>query len=253
VSVDPRAEAGFAADAARYERVRPSYPEAALERLVNELGLTARSAVLDLAAVTGKLTRSLVGRVGRAFAVEPSEQMRAVLSQVVPQADARAGTAEAIPLPDGAVDAVFVGEAFHWFRTVEAATEIARVLVPWGGLALLWNRPHWDERDNPWLPAFGALVQPLREAAGPMPIDAEKWVGQLETLGLFGPVEQAEAEHVQRMGRDDFVELVASWSWIANLDAGRQGAVLGQVRDLLNDQPGLELRYRTEMYWTRKR
>jgi SAM-dependent methyltransferase len=253
VSVDPRAETGFAADAARYERVRPLYPDAAVERLMGELDLTASSSVLDLAAGTGKLTRSLVGRVGRVAAVEPSEPMRAVLSQVVPHAEAVAGTAEAIPVPDAAVDAVFVGEAFHWFRTVDAAVEIARVLVGGGGLALLWNRPHWDEGDNPWLSAFGALVQPLREEAGPMPIDGERWVEQLETLGLFGPLARGEAENVQRLSRDDFVALVASWTWIANLDGRRQRAVLAGVRDLLGDQPSVKLRYRTKMYWTRKR
>ena len=50
-----------------------------------------------------------------------------------------AGTAEAIPLPAASVDAVFVGQAWHWFDTGRALPELARVLRPGGVLAALWN------------------------------------------------------------------------------------------------------------------
>ena len=57
------------------------------------------------------------------------------------------GVAEAIPLADACVDAVFVGEAFQWFDASEAVAEIARVLVPRGGLAVIWT--HWWETEPP--------------------------------------------------------------------------------------------------------
>jgi SAM-dependent methyltransferase len=252
VSVDPRAAAGFAVDAARYERVRPSYPDEAVARLAREFGLTSTSTVLDLAAGTGKLTRLLVPLVGRAVAVEPSDSMREVLRETVPQAEAVNGTAEAIPLDDAAVDAVFVAEAFHWFRTAQAGVEIARVLAPGGGLALLWNRPASSERDNPWLPALRSLIEPLREAAGPMPIDDNRWERQLEELARFRPLSRAEVENGQRLRRDEFVELISSWTWIANLEERRRASVLGEVRDLLRRHPLVQLRYTTELYWTTK-
>ena len=104
VSVHPRARS-FDGAAGAYERGRPGYPYAALEAVDEQLGLAASSAVLDLAAGTGKLTRQLVARYADVTAVEPLDEMRALLERAVPGARALAGTAEAIPLADGSVDA----------------------------------------------------------------------------------------------------------------------------------------------------
>jgi SAM-dependent methyltransferase len=251
MTVDPRAASGFANAVDAYQRGRPSYPADAVATVAGELGLNAASTALDLAAGTGKLTRLLVPLAGRVIAVEPSHAMLTELRANLPTADARAGTAEAIPAEDASVDAVFVGEAFHWFRTADACREIARVLVPCGGLALLWNRARWTEKGLPWLPAFDALVKPHRQAAGRFPAEADQWRPALEQTGLFTPLSHAEADHVHRIGADDFVALVASWSWIANLPDEQRDAVLTQVRALIGDEPQLALRYRTEVYWTR--
>ena len=74
------------------------------------------------------------------IAVEPLAEMRRVLEQAVPQAEALEGTAEAMPLPDASVDAVTVAAAFHWFDGQRALDEIARVLRPGSGLGLVWNK-----------------------------------------------------------------------------------------------------------------
>src|SRR5437870_104931 len=100
MTVDPRAATGFGSGADVYERARPTYPAEAIDHLTREFGLTEASTVLDLAAGTGKLTRSLVPSAGKVIAVEPSEAMRAELSRQVPAAEVRDGTAEAIPLDD---------------------------------------------------------------------------------------------------------------------------------------------------------
>ncbi|MGZ8649079.1 MAG: class I SAM-dependent methyltransferase [Solirubrobacteraceae bacterium] len=246
MTVDPRAASGFADTAGAYERARPSYPADAIADVARQLGVTASSTVLDLAAGTGKLTRVLLPLTGRVIAVDPSAPMLAQLREQLPDVDARTGTAEAIPAADGSVDAVFVAQAFHWFRSAEVGAEIARVLVPGGGLAVLWNRARWDE--HPWAEEFQALVEPIREAAGSFPAGA--WKHGLQESGLFAPLSEVEVDHVHRIGIDEFVDLVASWSWIANLPDEERTAVLGQVRGLVDSQPELALLYRTEIFWT---
>lgn len=53
--------------------------------------------------------------------------MRTKIEMVVPGITVLDGTAELIPLPGHDVDALVVGEAFHWFETT-AATRVIRVI-----------------------------------------------------------------------------------------------------------------------------
>ena len=124
-----------------YARLRPDYPPAAVDVAVPR----GDGRVLDLAAGTGKLTAALLAGGHPVLAVEPLPGMLAELHRLLPTADAVAGTAEHLPVADGAVDAVTVAQAFHWFDPQPALDEMARVLRPGGTLALLWN--HDDERD----------------------------------------------------------------------------------------------------------
>lgn len=251
MSVDPRAASGFADAVAAYERGRPGYPTGAVEELVRELGLSSASTVLDLAAGTGKLTRLLVARVGRGIAVDASPAMLSELRRQLPDVEALTGTADRIPLADRSVDATFVAEAFHWFGTAATCREIARVLVERGALALLWNRAAWREQEHPWLDTFDALVEPHRQAAGGFPAGQDRWRISLEETGLFGPITRAEADHLHILSTNDFLALVASWSWIANLPEQEHASVLTVVRELLTDYTELTLLYRTEIYSTR--
>jgi SAM-dependent methyltransferase len=173
--------------------------------------------------------------------------MLAELRRRAPEADALEGTAEAIPLPDGSADAVFVAEAFHWFRTEPAAREIGRVLRPGGGLVLLWNRPHWDPAELPWLEAFGELLDPVRHDAGRFPAERDEWPDALAATGLFTPIERSGHEHVQRLPAEDLSTLVSSWSWIANLPDDRRAELLAQVDRLVAGERELPLRHRTEV------
>ena len=106
--------------------------------------------VLDLAAGTGKLTERLVALGWHVVAVEPSDAMRAQLTQRLPAVEARPGTAERMDLPDACVDAVTVAQAWHWVDPPAASAEIARVLRPGGQVAPIWNvRDEGDRLGGP--------------------------------------------------------------------------------------------------------
>ena len=62
-----------------YDRVRPPYFAPVLDRAQKALGLARDSRVLDLGAGTGRLTRELVRRFEAVTAVEPDDEMRALI------------------------------------------------------------------------------------------------------------------------------------------------------------------------------
>src|SRR5690349_15856214 len=159
MGVHETARRGFAAAADVYEEGRPGYPSEAIEWLTAELELRPGSTVVDLAAGTGKLTRLLVPTGATLIAVEPVDEMRGALRRTLPEADARAGTAERTGLPASSADAVTVAQAFHWFDAPRALAEIHRLLRPTGHLALVWNI---RDLENPTQRAVDDLFAPYR-------------------------------------------------------------------------------------------
>jgi SAM-dependent methyltransferase len=236
------AAVGFARSADAYERGRPDYPEAAVRHVVGLLG--ADAAVLDLAAGTGKLTRPLLAAGLRVIAVEPVAEMRAALP-----AEARAleGTAEAIPLVDGSVDAVTVGQAFHWFDGDAALGEIARVLRPGGLLALLWNR---RVDDDPVNRAIEEIIAPQR---GDVPTHrGDAWRAAFERTSLFGPLAAEVFDNVLEQDADGLEARVGSISFIASLDPAERASVLERARAIASSGP-VRIPYRTEVHTCRRR
>jgi SAM-dependent methyltransferase len=235
----------FGRAAEEYELGRPGYAEAALDAL----GLDPEAVVLDLAAGTGKLTRQLVPRFARVFAVEPLDGMRAVLERVVPDAEALSGTADAIPLADEAVDAVFVGEAFHWFATAATLDEIARVLRQHGTLAILFNQ---SEDFEPPLPE--AFWDAYRAAAIEKPPEQTVRTGLWKAPfpGPFEPFTEASFPNPIDLDRAQVLAQAASWSMIGALPEQERSALLARLGELLPERV-YRNPLRTELYRTRVR
>jgi SAM-dependent methyltransferase len=221
-------------------------------RALGEVDLGPASEVLDLAAGTGKLTRVLVPRVGRVLAVEPDDEMRAVLSRRVVDAEALPGTAEQIPLSDESVDGVFVGEAFHWFDGPRALSEIARVLRPGGGLALLWNEPVKPVEPPVGEPADAVVDEAIRrggEPGGPR-YRSGVWRGPFATAP-FEALREAHLDHEVTVGRDELIAYVLSISSIASLPSDERTALAARLRTLI--EPRRYRRFlRADLYWTRR-
>lgn len=92
----------------------------------------------DLGGGTGDLGVGVARALGaRVIIVDPTPQMlRRVDAD--PLVSVRLARAEALPFPDSYFDAVLCCDAFHHFRDQDAAArEIARVVRPGGGAAIL--------------------------------------------------------------------------------------------------------------------
>jgi SAM-dependent methyltransferase len=233
---EPGRTFGRVADA--YDRTRPGYGPEVLDRAASLLELDTGATVLDLGAGTGKLTTALHERFARVIAVEPDDAMRAHIGS-----DALAGSAEAIPLIDDAVDAVFVGEAFHWFEWEQALKEIQRVLRAGGGLAVVARS--WGEQEQPGLlpEAFKVDLDAIWARFHSGPRDFPDWVA---IARLSGP--ERFIENVPISGRD-LVDLHLTASTPASIDEADRAAIATRAYPLM--APEYDLRVVTQLYWRR--
>lgn len=130
-----------------YDRHRPTYPDALVDRACE--GLAPGAAVLEIGCGTGQLTRSLLARGLRVTAVEPGQQLltraRDRLNGVgdVQFVNARLEDAS---LPSGQYSAVFSASAIHWIDPDVSWHKAADALVDGGTVALVsyfgLNDPH---------------------------------------------------------------------------------------------------------------
>jgi ubiquinone/menaquinone biosynthesis C-methylase UbiE len=226
----------FARVAQEYERGRPGYPHEAIQWLLGSEPLE----VLDLGAGTGKLSEALLDAGHTVIAVEPLEEMRAILSSRLAQARVLNGTAEQLPLAEASVDAVAVGAAFHWFDQTVALSEIARVLRPPGVLGLLGNA---FDTTTPW-------VAHVREILGPPAIERRGHWPSAELLAeRFTDVDEREFSHQQEIDRASLRDLASSRSSLAIMPPGERETVLARLDLLWEQEPELVDRQHAQLPW----
>lgn len=248
----------FDAQAALYARLRPEYPTVAVDLAVP----AGAKRVLDLGAGTGKLTGSLLGRGLQVLAVEPLGAMLAELRHGHPRALAIAGTAESIPLDDEGVDAVLVGQAFHWFDQARALPEIARVLRPAGTLSLLWNH---DDENDPMVfdieTALNRAGRPNGGSTGRRACDtgAESSEAAAPFSGhpsLTDPVLHA-VSWTREQSVDDYLGLQQTYSYVIRASDSVRAALAAEVREIVQqyqpDAPVVRIPVTCQVWTSRRR
>jgi SAM-dependent methyltransferase len=233
-----RRGSSFGGAAAAYAEHRPDYAEAAVRWALEPVWSRQPLRVIDLGAGTGKLTATLVRLGVDVTAVEPDPDMLAELRRELASVRSVPGHAEEIPLPDASVDAVLAGQAMHWFDMDRAMPEIARVLVPGGVFAGLWNVD--DDRVG-WVAEFAEMTK--RQAS----ITLLRWLdstarSRQERLiaagsGLFSTGQTAEFEHGQARTAESLLATVATHSNFLVMEEPERTTLLARVRDFLQAQP----------------
>ena len=158
-------------DVARlYERVRPSYPQALVDDVVELSGIDRGGRALEVGAGTGKATRLFAARGVQILAIDPSSQMAAVARREC--AGYEGVTVEEHEFED--FDAggerfrlLFSAQAWHWISPEVRYVRAREALEPGGMLAVFWNRPRWGAT-----PLRGELLEAYRRA-GAVKADGE--------------------------------------------------------------------------------
>ncbi len=220
-----------------YDELRPSYGPEAVAWVAERGSLPRGSSVVDLAAGTGQLSKLFVGIGMNPLAVEPAANMRAVFAERLPAVRVVDATAEEMPFPDGSIDAVIVGNAFHHFDREAAFAEIHRVLRPGGTLALFWAWPL--EEEQLWIPGMREIdeVVTAARASNEIATAYRSWAEIPDAADGFRPFERREfpVTHVVPSAR--LADLYATSSDVASLPDPVRTDLLDRIRWLSSELP----------------
>ncbi len=220
----------FGQAAAAYESGRPGYPPEAVAWLLDPVREPGRALrVADVGAGTGKLTRTVVELGADVVAVDPDADMLATLRENARGVPTFVGTAEQLPLPDSGLDAVVMGQAWHWVDVEAASRETARVLRSGGVLGLIWNI-----RDDAvdW-------VRRLTEAMGGSNAEVLLATTGPRVAEPYESLEHHEWRWERRITLPQLRDLVVSRSDIITASAERRAAIDAAVDGVLASVPGL--------------
>jgi SAM-dependent methyltransferase len=188
--------------------------------------------IADVGSGSGKLTAALVACGAMPVAIEPSQPMRDACARVCPGVPQLDGTATALPLDSNSQDAVFVGQAFHWFANLSALAELRRVLRPGGRLLLVWNGE--AEPLIPWALALRHLLAPLEATVPNYRGGAWRHVWATpEAAEWFRVLPERRTRRVTLVTRQQCWERIVSKSYVASLDGAAQERLRVQVDAIL--------------------
>ena len=218
---------GFGANAGRYDRSRPSYPQALVDRI---LTASPGPRVLDVGCGTGIAARLFQAAGAEVLGVDPDQRM-------ADQARQRGLEVEVARIEDWdpagrSFDATVAGQAWHWVDPEAGARQLARALTPGGRLAVFWNSfrppPSLGEamaavsrQATPGTPVQGALPGPDGYARL-----AGRAADGMRAAGGFAEPEEWRFDWERDYTRDEWLDAVPTFGGNNRLPAD----VLAQIQ-----------------------
>jgi SAM-dependent methyltransferase len=221
----------FGVDAERYDRARPAYPDALIDRIADRPGRV----VLDVGCGTGTAARQFQGRGGTVLGVEPDPRMAEVARRR--GLDVESSTFETWDPAGRTFDAVVAGTSWHWVDPVAGAAKAAGVLRPGGRLAAFW---HTYELPMPIAEAFAdvhARVWPdapftVRASVQGVAAFGDHFANALAGMraaGGLGDPQEWRYDWERRYTRDEWLDQLPTLAVLTRLPADRVAQVVAGV------------------------
>jgi SAM-dependent methyltransferase len=216
-------------DAERYDRTRPHYPEALVDRIV---ATSPGTGVLDVGCGTGIAARQFQAAGCTVLGVEPDARMAdfARLTGV----EVEVATFEAWDPAGRAFDAVVAATAWHWVDPVVGAAKAAQVLRPGGRLAAFH---HVFQLPPDLLQAFAAVYervmpgspfnfQPMERAVEAYQALFTRAADGIREAGGFSEPEQWRFDWERTYTRDEWLDQLPTSGGLTRLPPDKLEEVL---------------------------
>jgi SAM-dependent methyltransferase len=235
----------FNAAASTYRRGRPPYPDSVFGLLADRCGLRPGARVLDIGAGTGLATGPLLAAGAHVVAVEPGENLAAILvgTHASDRLEVTVAEFETADLTGG-FDLAVAATALHWLDPVTSTRKIGELVRPGGWLAAWWtdfgdtNRPtvfrdRLDDVYHDLLPA-----EPGYRDSRSYALDTERWRRQLTAGGWFDDVAVEVVAWNQTLTAQAARDLWATFPNIAELAPSDREQFLTRLAAIVDSEGG---------------
>jgi SAM-dependent methyltransferase len=226
----------FDSAATRYDRVRPEYPEALFDDLVELAGLTPGDELLEVGCATGKATRPLARRGYRITCIELGMELAAVARQNLAGFGVEVVRAPfeewRAPHPFGLV---YAATAWHWIDPAVRYQRAWQALRPGGHLAI-WAAEHVFPEDGD--PFFREIQDVYDEIGEALPAGAH-WLrpgelpdgrAEIEASGLFEVVGVRHYDWERVYPTEEYIELLSTFSGHLAMAEWTRNRLYGEIR-----------------------
>jgi SAM-dependent methyltransferase len=218
----------FGVDADRYDRARPRYPDALIQRVIEA---SPGVEFLDVGCGTGIGARQYRAAGVTVLGVDPDPRMAEVAGRT--GIEVEIGNFETWDPSGRSFDAVVAGQAWHWVDPVLGAGKAAQVLRPHGLLAAYWHI------FDPPSEVAQALDEVLQRVAPDAPLQTpgvelqeanlNRALQGVRTAGGFAEPEQWRFEWQRRYTRDEWLDHLATTGTLTLLRPDEVATVLNAV------------------------
>lgn len=229
----------FGLDAARYDQVRPPYPEAFVTLLESEAVLFPGARTLEIGAGSGTATRRLIAAgADPVTVIEPDTRFSAALQElraVSPNLTLLNAAFEDAELDAGAFDLAVAATSFHWLDPERRIDKLAAATRPGGCVVLVWNLFQDLDREDAFHEATRRLLEHLAASPSgapdtlPFALDRAARESEFCADGRFQRRVYAEIRWTLELNVAEVRSLYQTFSSIARLPALERDRLLDRL------------------------
>lgn len=199
-----------------YDEVRPGYPAAIIDTMLELAALPDGGRILEIGPGTGQLTVPLAARGFDVLALELGPNLAAIARRNLadfPNATVLTTALEDWKTEENAFDLAVSAQAFHWIPVAFGLATCAAVLKNTGSLALLWQLERSQNTDfyKATTPLFEKYIRDDPERPTP-PSSFEAYRAALTASPLFSTPVTRRLEWAQIYSKTDFIKLLGTFS-----------------------------------------
>lgn len=208
----------FDDDVHNYDRFRPRYTAELFRNIIRYASLNGTKKVLEIGIGTGQATLPFLKAGCHVVAIDAGENLAIFSANTFssfPRFHVQHVTFEAFVADDNTFDFIFSATAFHWIAQDVGLKKIRRLLKPGGIVALFWNHPFVNRKNN----ALHRQIQSLYKAywpegTPPVEFSEHNLTRYRDVLTRYGFCDvSARLYHATReLGAEDYIHLLNTYS-----------------------------------------